>query len=246
YDDKPALSAKANFSHPRVFANRETEQIIPTDEQINKILSQIGKTSEEKELNCGSCGYPTCRAKAIAVFQGKADVSMCLPFLRERAENMSSMVIENSPNGIITFDKDMLVTELNPKAEEIFNVKHIEIIGEIIPAIYGSLAFEQAKETRQVVISETTGATEDIKIEMTVIYLEHNDMYIAFVKDITDQVKNQEELNKLRLSTVGVAQEVIEKQMRVAQEIASLLGETTAETKVALTNLKKSISENKI
>ncbi len=133
--------------------------------------------------------------------------------------------------------------ELNPKAEQIFNVKSSNIVGEIIPAIYGSLSFEEAKEQRIPIETKCTGHCEDVKVEMTVVYLEHNNMYIAFLKDISEAENNKEELTKLRLSTVGLAQQVIDKQMRVAQEIASLLGETTAETKVALTNLKRSINE---
>ena len=68
-------------------------------------------------------------------------------------------------------------------------------------------------------------------------------MFVAFAKDISEEESNREELADLRMSTVDTAQKVIEKQMRVAQEIASLLGETTAETKVALTRLKKSITD---
>lgn len=242
-DEAPAKSSQLEFSHPRVFANRKVISDIPTEEQIKVILAKIGKTSVEQELNCGSCGYPTCRQKAIAVFQKKADVTMCLPFLRERAENMSSLVIENSPNGIISFDENMLVTDLNPKAEELFGVTRCEIIGEIIPALYGLVAFEEAKEKHVPIVCISCGHNEDVKVEITVIYVGKNNMYIAFAKDISEQEKNKEELAKLRFSTVDVAQNVIEKQMRVAQEIASLLGETTAETKVALTNLKRSIKD---
>ncbi len=242
-DDIPAESASLEFPHPRVFANRSVESKMPTEEQIQDILAKIGKTVKEQELNCGSCGYATCRTKAIAVFNGKADVTMCLPFLREKAENMSSMVIENSPNGIVTFDENMLVTDINPKAEELFGVESKTIIGELIPALYGETAFDEAFQTRKPVEKKCSGYSDDIKIELTTIYLKKNHMYIAFAKDISNEEHNKKELEEIRLSTVEVAQNVIDKQMRVAQEIASLLGETTAETKVALTKLKKSIKE---
>lgn len=240
-DKNPAKSSKVDFCHPRVFANRVNKCEIPTDAQIEEILAKIGKTSVEQELNCGSCGYATCRQKAIAVFQKKADVSMCLPFLRERAENMSSMVIESSPNGIITLDENMFVTELNPRAEVIFGVSRGTIIGEIIPSLYGVNAFEESKAQKEPITCKTSGRNEDTQVELTVVYIKKNNMFIAFAKDISETEKNRTELTTLRLNTVEVAQAVINKQMRVAQEIASLLGETTAETKVALTQLKKSI-----
>ena len=242
-DDSPAKSAAVQMTHPRVFASRSVESKMPTEEEIRAILLQIGKSTPEQELNCGSCGYATCREKAIAVYNGKADVTMCLPFLRERAENMSSMVIENSPNGIVTFDEDMNVGEINPKAEKLFGVTRAEIIGQMIPALYGETAFDEAKQERCPIVKKCVGSTEDIKIELTVIYIEKNRIFVAFAKDISEEEANREELAALRMSTVDTAQNVIEKQMRVAQEIASLLGETTAETKVALTRLKKSITD---
>lgn len=241
-DKNPAKSAMVQFTHPRVFANRTTNDPMPTDEQVSEILAKIGKVTVEQELNCGSCGYQTCRQKAVAVFQKKADVTMCLPFLRERAENMSSTVIESSPNGIITFDEDMLVTEINPKAEQLFGVERATVIGEIIPALYGINAFSEASSMGEPAICKTSGYTDDVQVELSVVYLHKNHMYIAFAKDISEQEKNKSELTDLRLNTVEIAQAVITKQMRVAQEIASLLGETTAETKVALTQLKKSIT----
>ena len=71
-------------------------------------------------------------------------------------------------------------------------------------------------------------------------------MMFAILKDITDKVNYDEKLREVKLETIATTDEVIKKQMRVAQEIASLLGETTAEAKVALVNLRKTLSdENK-
>lgn len=242
-DSSVSPSAQIKLPHPRVFANRSVDLKMPTEEEIHSILLKIGKTTPEKELNCGSCGYATCREKAIAVYNGKADIEMCLPYLRERAENMSSTVIENSPNGIMTFDEDMNVTEINPKGEYLFGVTRAEIIGQMIPALYGETIFDDALNSDKVIVKQCFGATEDITVELSVLYLKGHNQYIAFAKDISDAEENKKELTKLRLATVDVAQSVIDKQMRVAQEIASLLGETTAETKVALTALKKSIKD---
>ena len=214
-----------------------------TEEEMRSILARFGKMTPEDELNCGSCGYATCREKAIAVYNGKADVTMCLPFLREQAENKSSMIIAHSPNGIVAFDADMNVTELNPKAEELFGVDRAEIIGQMIPALYGETAFDEARDYKRTIVKKIEGANEKIRLELSMVYLPQNDMFIAFAKDISDEEANKDQLNNLRMSTVNVAQNVIEKQMRVAQEIASLLGETTAETKVALTRLKRSIED---
>ena len=89
---------------------------MPTENEIAGILRQTGKIKQEQQLNCGSCGYNTCREKAIAVFQGKADLSMCLPFLKEKAENFSDKIISNTPNGIIVLNENYEVQQINKSA----------------------------------------------------------------------------------------------------------------------------------
>jgi transcriptional regulator with PAS, ATPase and Fis domain len=53
----------------------------PTEQEIIKILEQTKKELKEDQLNCGACGYSSCREKAIAVFQGIAEHEICLPYL---------------------------------------------------------------------------------------------------------------------------------------------------------------------
>lgn len=242
-DAAPALSATARCAHPRVFANRMPAFKEPSEEDIRGVLQKIGKFKPEDELNCSSCGYPTCRDKAVAVLRGKADISMCMPYLRERAENISSTVIEHSPNAILAFDDDLCVVELNPRAEEIYGVKREDVLGTPLPAFYGETAFDDARNNAAVVEKKTY--VEDIgrSVEKSIVYIKEHRMYLAFIKDVTDQESQKEQLEQMRNHTVETAQRVIDKQMRVAQEIASLLGETTAETKVALTKLKRSITQ---
>ena len=66
----------------------------------------------------------------------------------------------------------------------------------------------------------------------------------AVMKDITEKKEYEDRLNSVKLETLSTTDEVIKKQMRVAQEIASLLGETTAETKVALLKLKNTLQND--
>ena len=92
---------------------------------------------------------------------------------------------------------------------------------------------------KQIKISNT-----NTYVELSINYMKDHDMIFAIMKDITEKVSFDEQLNKVKLETMAITDEVIKKQMRVAQEIASLLGETTAETKVALVNLKKTLQNN--
>ena len=68
-------------------------------------------------------------------------------------------------------------------------------------------------------------------------------MLIGIMRDITDEEAERERKTRINQQTVEVADTVVEKQMRIVQEIASLLGETAAETKIALTKLKESIGD---
>lgn len=241
FDASPSQSAKTSFPHPRVFSNRSPHIAQPTQDDIVKILAKIGKLSKEDELNCGSCGYPSCREKAKAVFQGKADIHMCLPFFRQQAENMSATVMEHSPNAILIFDSEQRLLDLNPAAQSMLNINKPNDLGEYPPQFYGETDFDDAK-------AEECVKNKKISInggfaEQSILYVKEHAMYLAFIKDINEDEKRKKEMDHIREHTVMTAQKVIDKQMRVAQEIASLLGETTAETKVALTKLKKSMQE---
>ena len=59
---------------------------LPEEDEIQRVLARLNKHTAELALNCGCCGYPTCREMAAAICQGKAQMEMCLPYLREKAE----------------------------------------------------------------------------------------------------------------------------------------------------------------
>jgi PAS domain S-box-containing protein len=241
-DETPAESAGRKCSHPRVFQKRMPDYAEPSEEDIRRVLQKIGKFTPEDELNCSSCGYPTCRDKAIAVLRGKADISMCMPYLMARAENISSTVLEHSPNAILAFDEDFNVIDLNPRAEEIYGVKRDESIGMPLPAFYGETGFDEARDNATIVEKKVRLEEIGRTVEKSIVYIKEHRTFLAFVKDVTGEESRKQELEEVRSHTAETAQRVIDKQMRVAQEIASLLGETTAETKVALNRLKSSLT----
>ena len=95
----------------------------PSEEEIREALRQMGKTKPSDELNCGSCGYNTCREKAIAICQGKAEISMCLPYLKDKAENFSDTIVRNTPNGLIVLNEKLEVQQINRAALKILNLR---------------------------------------------------------------------------------------------------------------------------
>jgi iron only hydrogenase large subunit-like protein len=212
------------------------------EEQIRDILSKIGKTKKEDELNCGGCGYNTCREKAHAVLNGKADLKMCLPYIRERVESITNEILRFTPNAILTIDTDFIIQDINPAAEELFDIKKESIKGTNAAELMDEMDFHTLLKEPGGLLNRKGYYAKTLKhFEKTLIHVKQHDLILCIMKDITRQEKHQELMIQVKNETLATAQKVIEKQMKVAQEIASLLGETTAETKVALTKLKKTL-----
>ncbi len=217
----------------------------PTEDEIMAALRQMGKFKPADELNCGTCGYNSCRDKAIAIIQGKAEVSMCLPFLKDKAESFSDTIVNNTPNGLIVLNEDLEVQQINKAARKIMNIRAAsDVLGESVIRILDPALFTQVKETGRNVQNRRTYLAEYKKyVEQTVLHDAESRLLIGIMRDITDEVEAHEKKELLHKHTAEVADRVVEKQMRIVQEIASLLGETAAETKIALTKLKESIDD---
>ena len=223
--------------------NAEIVNKVVTEDEIKAILALTGKYKKEDELNCGACGYSSCREKAYNVACGYADVEMCLPYMRAKAENMSYEIIHNSPNGIVIVDYDLNIIDINKQAKRILGIKKDEVKGEPLVDYYNPTDYVTAMTTQKAVKTDVMIDKTSVVAESTIICLpEYKIMFGIFI-DITEGVNKDRKLRKMRLDTLKTTDAVIEKQMRVAQEIASLLGETTAETKVALVNLKKTLKD---
>lgn len=217
----------------------------PTEEEIRDVLLNMGKYKPEDMLNCGSCGYDTCREKAIAICQGKAEISMCLPFLKERAENFSDNIINNTPNGIVVLNDNFEVQNINRAALKIMNIPRAsDVLGEQVIRILDPKVFMDVQRTGRSVRDKRVYLAEyDKYVEQTVIYDKEYRTLLCLMRDVTEEETAKEKKEDISRQTVEIADKVVDKQMRIVQEIASLLGETAAETKIALTKLKESIQD---
>lgn len=218
---------------------------MPSEIEIKEILKKMGKNRPEDELNCGSCGYDTCREKAIAIYHGKAEISMCLPYLKDKAESFSDCIVSNTPNALIVVNDALEVQQINPAARNIMNVRHAsDILGDQVVRILDPKPFLEVLESKQSIRNRRTYLAEYNRyVEETVIYDGTYHMLLCIMRDVTEEEREREKREKQRTQTVETADKVVDKQMRIVQEIASLLGETAAETKIALTKLKESISD---
>lgn len=226
----------------KVFGDHSIRDVLPSEDQIRKILQSTGKFTAEDELNCGACGYSTCREKAIAVFQGKAELSMCMPYALAQAESMSNVVMDVTPNMIFVIGNDMKILDCNRKGQELLGVGHDEAVERYIFEFIETEDIENTLLTKEPVMHKKVQLENGrMTAEETIVYIENLDAVLVTFQDVTHEEKIREQHYNLKVETVEMAQKVIEKQMMVAQEIAGLLGETTAETKVTLTKLRDSI-----
>ena len=218
---------------------------MPSEHEIAEILKKMGKNRPEDELNCGSCGYNTCREKAIAIYQGKAEISMCLPYLKDKAESFSDSIVSNTPNGLIVLNESLEVQQINAAARRIMNIRSAsDVLGDQVVRILDPDIFMRVLSTKRAVRNERTYLAEYQKyVEQTVVYDQANNLLIGIMRDVTDEENEREKKESISRQTVEIADKVVDKQMRIVQEIASLLGETAAETKIALTKLKESITD---
>jgi uncharacterized Fe-S cluster-containing protein len=217
----------------------------PSEKEINEVLRKIGKTQPEHELNCGCCGYDTCRDKAAAVIEGKAELSMCLPYLSEKAQSFSETIINNTPNGIIVLNDALEIQQINNAACEMFDIKDCkDVLSRNVVCILEPYPFVDAVEGGKNIYDERVYLAEYNKYVMqTVIYDKSYNVVIGIMRDVTEKIQGRIQKEELNENAIEITDKVIAKQMRTVQEIASLLGETTAETKVALTRLKETLTD---
>lgn len=170
---------------------------------------------------------------------------MCLPFLKDRAENFSDYIINNTPNGILVINENFEVQQINRSAMQILNIaKESDVLGEPVIRIMDPKAFVDVSSSGRNIYDRRTYLAEYKRyVDETVLYDKEFHILICMLKDVTEEEELREKKESMRSQTVEIADKVVDKQMRIVQEIASLLGETAAETKIALTKLKESIKD---
>ncbi len=227
------------------FAPIDLHKDMPSEYDIVQILKQMGKTKKSDELNCGSCGYNTCREKAIAIYQGKAQISMCLPYLKEKAESFSDSIVSNTPNALIVLNDKFEVQQINTAAKKLLHIKSdSDVLGDQVVRILDPVPFIKVLDTKVNLRNKKVYLAEYEKyVEQTIIYDANCHLLICIMRDVTEITKEKSKKEEISKQTIEIADKVVDKQMRIVQEIASLLGETAAETKIALTKLKESITD---
>ncbi|MEN6358015.1 MAG: [Fe-Fe] hydrogenase large subunit C-terminal domain-containing protein [Armatimonadota bacterium] len=257
YHKRKTYEAEKEFDiagAPKIDLAREISPQILTQPQFSEtavkaVLAETGKYALEDELNCGACGYSSCRENALAVLSGMAERSMCLPWMRQLAERKTDQIIDNSPNGIVMVDAQFNIVSFNPAFACMFSATD-KLVGRPISTLMDPEDFEKvAAEVIPRISGKPVSFQQYNLITSESIYrLDGEDVMIGIFANLTKTREEEERIARIRSETLSNAESVIEKQMRMAQEIASILGETTSETRVLLrklTQLAQDVEESK-
>ena len=170
---------------------------------------------------------------------------MCIPFMHEKAESMSNLVMETSPNIVLIVGEDMRILEYSDVGEKYFGKTRSEALQMYLYEFIDPVDFQWVFSTHQNIHGKRVNYPEyKLSTLQNIVYIEKENAVLATFIDITKEEEQARADYEKNLETIDLAQKVIHKQMMVAQEIAGLLGETTAETKTTLTKLCQSLLDD--
>ena len=207
-------------------------------EEIQKTLKKIGKHTEEDELNCGGCGYSSCRELAVALLDGVAESTMCISYMRKIAMRKAAAMLRCMPAAIVMVDNNMNIIEANDSFMKMFTGEMYEIFkarpdgmtGAAIDRIVEfSDLFRTILKTGKDLHKEHYNVNNRL-YDINVFTIEPNEIVGAIITDVTQTETNREKISEK-------AKEVISKNISIVQEIACLLGEHMVETETLLNSI---------
>jgi iron only hydrogenase large subunit-like protein len=223
-DIERSVNCKISFS-----ADEKTLITNEVDEsKINQVLEATGKSNPEMQLNCGACGYESCRDNAIAVARGMAECEMCIPYMRRLAHQRTDRIIETSPNGVVILDSELHIINMNPAFQKMFMCNN-GIIGRRISYLvdadgYEKLACGSMEEFESIKCKYGTKYHEQIYA------LRDENQYVGMYINMTKIKFESGHIDLLKNQTIEHARELLNHQIRFSQEMAHYLGKSTAQS----------------
>ena len=151
------------------------------------------------------------------------------------------------PNGLIAVDTEMNIRVVNPAFCRMFHVEESAVIGTPVGRLLDmEVEFRQVWAENKVLRSEHEYHEFGLFVNRVMFSIHGEGIVACIMVDLSHEWKQRLELLKLQKDTIEKVTEVVDNQMKVAQEIAGLLGETTAETKVSLLKLIDMIEQESV
>ena len=221
------------------------ERVQYSIEQVTKALKKISKHVPEDELNCGGCGYSSCREFVNALIAGDAETSMCVSYMRKIAVRKAAAMLRCMPSAVVIVDSNMEIVEANDSFEQMFLGDMYEIFASRQDGLTGasierivpfSELFKSALDTGKDIHQEHY-AIKDKVYDISIFTIEDNELIGAVISDVT-----KSEIDRSKIAKK--AREVITKNIATVQEIASLLGEHMVETELLLNSIAEGYDSN--
>lgn len=242
---RPQIPSEPAVVVEKVYPKDPVEKKPHTAEEIFEAMASIGKHAPEDELNCGECGYDTCRQLAEALLDGDAEPSMCTSYMRKLAIRKASAMLRCMPSAIVMADANLNIIEANeafvkmfaPDLVEIFNSRPEGLAGGALERIipFGDF-FRRVLSSGQDIHKERYSVGNNL-YDITVFEIERNKIVGAVITDVTKTEMKRDQIAKK-------AHEVIEKNIATVQNIACLLGEHMVDTELLLSQIAEGYEEN--
>lgn len=207
-------------------------------EDILKTLKKIGKHTVDDELNCGGCGYPTCRDMAVALLDGDAETSMCVSYMRKIAMRKAAAMVRCMPAAVVMVDSNMNILEANDSFMKMFSGDMYEIFKTRPDGMTGA-AIDRIVDFADIFrtilksgkdLHKERYPNKNRLYDISAFTIEENEIVGAVITDVTQTETNREKISQK-------AHEVISKNISIVQEIACLLGEHMVETETLLSSI---------
>ena len=213
-----------------------------TDMQLLDALRSVGKTSPEDELNCGGCGYDSCRQFAHALIDRNAERMMCATYMRKLAQKKANALIRKMPSAVVIVDEKLKIVECNANFIRMFPAE-AELGEAFPPGLEGvaldqivpfSYLFERVIESGEDIVGRDIRYNRNI-LNASIFNIDPHAVAGGIFLDITEPAFQKEQI-------IERARGVVQKNLKTVQQIAYLLGENAAESEITLNTIVQSFS----
>jgi len=233
---KPSVDASTQWQIEPITRKHHDES------EIRNALARIGKHCKQDELNCGGCGYDSCRECAVAMIEGRAEPSMCVSYMRQLAHKKAAALLRTIPSGVVIVGEDLRIVECNRRFSDIMGSNNV-LAYDAKPGMEGAYLSKVVpfhKMFSSVLSTGIESVEKDVKLNtailnVTVFTIEPHRIVGGIIRDITEPAVQKERIIKK-------AKQVIEQNLSTVQQIAYLLGENAAESEVILNSIVNSFS----